>query len=383
MIPYGRQSITDEDIAAIVDVLKSDFLTQGPAIPAFEKAVAARVEAKYSTAVNSATSALHLALSALDVGQGDMVWTSPNTFVASANCAIYCGANVDFVDIDSETFNMSPIALEKKLEAAAASNSLPKVIIPVHMCGQSPDMKEINTLAQRYDIKIVEDASHAIGAEFNNQPVGSCQFSDITVFSFHPVKIITTGEGGLATTNDPNLAQKMQRRRSHGITRDPALMENESHGPWYYEQIELGWNYRMTDIQAALGLSQLSRLDEFLYKRREIFSRYDAALSHLPLKRPKQNSQSAWHLYVIQLDNNIRHERRRVFEYLRDKGIGVQTHYIPVHLQPFYQKMGFSYGHCPIAENVYQRSISLPMHPYLPQADQDYVIQTLTSALHD
>jgi UDP-4-amino-4,6-dideoxy-N-acetyl-beta-L-altrosamine transaminase len=381
MIPYGRQSISEADIAEVVRVLRSDFLTQGPEIPAFERVVASHCGARHSVAMNSATAALHVACKALGVGPGDRVWTSPITFVASANCALYCGAEVDFVDVDPRTYNLSPNALAIKLAAAAAAGRLPKVIIPVHLCGQPCDMAGIREQADRFGCKIIEDASHAIGAHFRGQPVGSCAHSDITIFSFHPVKIITTGEGGLATTNDVLLAKRMQLLRSHGITRDAEDMTEKSAGGWYYEQIDLGFNYRITDLQAALGRSQMSRLREFLTARTAIARRYDELLTHLPVVTPWQHPecQSAWHLYVIRVRDAGR--RREVFDALRAAGVGVNLHYIPVYWQPYYARLGFVRGLCPQAEAYYAEAISLPMYPDLTEEQQDKVIADLEHAL--
>lgn len=381
MIPYGRQIIGDEDIRAVEAVLRSDFLTQGPAGPRFERAVAERVGAAHAVAVNSATSALHIACLALDLGPGDLLWTSPNTFVASANCARYCGAEVDFVDIDPETFNICADALEAKLAAAARAGRLPKVLVAVHMCGQSPDMARIAGLARAHGVRIVEDASHSIGADYLGAPVGNCAHSDITVFSFHPVKIITTAEGGMALTGDAGLAGRMERLRSHGITRDPDLMTHAPDGPWYYQQLELGWNYRMTEMQAALGLSQMDRLDAFVARRRELADAYDAALEGLPLRRPgrQAGASSSWHLYVVRLDDAARH--RATFEALRAAGIGVNLHYIPVHLQPYYRDMGFGPGDFPAAEDYYARAISIPLHAGLTDAEQTRVVTALREVL--
>lgn len=381
MIPYGRQDITQADIDAVTAVLRSDFLTQGPVVPRFEAAVAAQCRVPHALAVNSATSALHLACLALGLGTGDVLWTSPITFVASANCALYCGASVDFVDIDPATYNLCPQALEAKLIAAEAAGRLPKVVVPVHLAGQSPDMAAIRALADRYGFHVIEDASHAIGATYLGAPVGDCRYSDITVFSFHPVKIITTGEGGMALTRDPALAARMELLRSHGITRDPALMSHAPDGPWYYQQVALGYNYRMTEIQAALGLSQMARLGDYVARRRALARRYDARLKGLPLRVPVQHGdgESAWHLYIVQLDPALDH--RAVFEALRAAGIGVNLHYIPVHTQPFYAAMGFAPGDFPEAEHYYAGAISLPLYPGLTDAMQDEVIAAVRRAV--
>ncbi len=384
MIPYGRQDINQQDIDAVVDVLQSDFLTQGPQVPLFEKALTDYTGAAYAVAVNSATSALHLACLALDVGPGDYVWTSPVTFVASANCALYCGAQVDFVDIDEKTYNLCPLALEQKLIQAEQKGMLPKVVVAVHLCGQPCDMAAISRLAERYGFRVIEDASHAIGGQYQNQPIGSGRHSDITVFSFHPVKIITTAEGGAALTNSSVLAEKLMLLRSHGITRDPAQMTREPDGPWYYQQIALGFNYRMTELQAALGVSQMQRLDQFVARRHELANRYNELLADLPLTTPWQNPDgySGLHLYVIRLQlENINKTHRQIFEALREQGIGVNLHYIPVHLQPFYQAMGFCNGDFPLAERYYQQAISLPMYHTLTEEQQDSVVQAVTDAL--
>lgn len=384
MIPYGRQTISEADIQAVVEVLRSDFLTQGPTIPAFENAVANYCGTQYAFAVNSATSALHIACLALGVGKGDSVWTSPITFVASANCALYCGADVDFVDIDPHTYNLSVEKLTEKLAWAEQIGKLPKVVIPVHLCGQPCDMAGIYALSQRYGFKIIEDASHAIGGKYQNQTIGNCLYSDITVFSFHPVKIITTGEGGMALTNDAALAERLDRLRSHGITRDPAQMTHTPDGPWYYQQLELGFNYRMTDLQAALGLSQMQRLDEFVSKRHALSQRYDALLADQPIITPWQHpdSYSGLHLYVIRLQlDKISKTHREVFEALRVAGIGVNLHYIPVYRQPYYEQLGFKEGYCLEAEQYYAEAISLPMYSGLTEAQQDYVVAELQEAL--
>lgn len=384
MIPYGRQDIQQQDIDAVVKVLKSDFLTQGPSVPAFEKALTNYTGAKFACAVNSATSALHLACLSLGLGNGDRLWTSPNTFVASANAGLYCGAIVDFVDIDPITYNMSAEKLGVKLAQAEIDGTLPKIVIPVHFSGQPCDMAEIYQLSQRYGFKIIEDASHAIGGRYQGCVIGSCRYSDITVFSFHPVKIVTTAEGGAALTNNPDLAEKMALLRSHGITRDEHLMQGVSDGPWYYQQVDLGFNYRMTDMQAALGVSQLQRLDQFVSVRHQIASRYNELLADLPIILPEQDksSYSAWHLYVIQIQiDHVTRPRREIFEYMRENGIGVNIHYIPVHLQPYYQSMGYQKGDFPCAEQYYSQAISIPLYPNLSLSQQERVVATLREAL--
>ena len=378
MIPYGRQHISEEDIQAVVDVLRSDFLTQGPAVPQFESALAEYCGAKHAFAVNSATSALHIACLALGLGAGDYLWTSPITFVASANCALYCGAQVDFVDIDPATYTLCPKALAEKLAIAERDGCLPKIVIPVHFAGQSCDMAAIRALADRYGFFIVEDASHAVGGRYLGHPIGGCQYSDITVFSFHPVKIITTGEGGMALCQDDQLAERMRLLRSHGVTREPHLMTHEPDGAWYYQQVALGWNYRMTDMQAALGLSQLQNLDHFVQKRVALAQRYDVLLADLPVEIPWQHpaNDSAYHLYPIQL-NTPKITRRALFDWMREAGVGVNVHYIPVHLQPYFQKMGFQRGDFPIAEAYYDAVLSLPLFPDLTDAQQDTVCSAL------
>lgn len=384
MIPYGRQDITQDDIDAVVAVLRSDFLTQGPQVPRFEAAVAEKVGAAFSVAVNSATSALHIACLALDLGPGDWLWTSPITFVASANCGLYCGAQVDFVDIDPRTYNLCPQKLEQKLISAEQVGRLPKVVVPVHLCGQPCDMQAIHALAVRFGFKIIEDASHAIGGKYKGEPIGGCRYSDITVFSFHPVKIITTAEGGLALTNDAVLANRMALFRSHGITRDAAEMTHASDGPWYYQQIELGFNYRMTELQAALGLSQMARLDQYVTRRHQLAQQFDERLAELPVTIPWQHplGYSGLHLYVIRLQlDKIGKTHRQVFESLRDQGVGVNLHYIPVHTQPHYQHMGFKLGDFPAAECYYAEAISLPMYATLTDEQQDAVISALARAL--
>jgi UDP-4-amino-4,6-dideoxy-N-acetyl-beta-L-altrosamine transaminase len=380
-IPYGRQDISDADIQAVVEVMRSDWLTQGPVVPRFEQSVSRYCGAAHAVAMNSATSALHVGCLALGLGPGDWLWTSPNTFVASANCGLYCGAQVDFVDVDPRTYNMSVSALEDKLTAAERQGKLPKIVIPVHFAGQACEMKRVRLLADRYGFKIIEDASHAIGAKYLDEAVGNCRYADITIFSFHPVKIITTGEGGMALTNDSELANRMELLRSHGITRDPAQMTHEADGTWYYQQIALGYNYRMTDLQAALGTSQMSRLDEFVRTRHTIAKRYHELLAGLPVILPWQHpdTYSALHLYPIQLKlKEIKVSHRQAFDMLRAQGIGVNLHYIPVHLQPYYQRLGFKEGDFPAAERHYERAISLPLFPALTSEQQDRVVGALT-----
>lgn len=385
MIPYGRQEITQADIDAVVDVLRSDFLTQGPMVPRFEQAVANHVGAEHAIAVNSATSALHIACLALGLGPGDWLWTSPITFVASANCGLYCGAKVDFVDIDPRTYNLCPNALEKKLELAERAGRLPKIVVPVHLCGQPCDMAAIHALGERYGFRIIEDASHAIGGKYRDEFIGNCRYSDITIFSFHPVKIITTAEGGMAMTNDARLAEQMSLLRSHGITRDPGLMTHEPDGPWYYQQIDLGFNYRMTELQAALGVSQMKRLDEFVARRHTLARRYNEMLAGLPVITPWQHpdSYSGLHLYVIRVNPAQTGGRQlNVFENLRSQGIGVNVHYIPVHTQPYYRNLGFEPGDFPQAESYYAEAISLPMFHGMTEAQQDAVVEALYKAVH-
>ena len=384
MIPYGRQDITQADIDAVVAVLQSDFLTQGPMVPRFEQAVAEHVGARHALAVNSATSALHIACLALGLGPDDYLWTTPITFVASANCGLYCGAQVDFVDIDPRTYNLCPQALAHKLEQAERDGKLPKVVVAVHLCGQPCDMHAIHELARRYGFKIIEDASHAIGGKYRGEFIGNCRYSDITVFSFHPVKIITTAEGGMALTNDAELAVKMALLRSHGITRDPALMTHDVDGPWYYQQIDLGFNYRMTELQAALGVTQVERLDHYVARRHQLARRYDELLAGLSVTTPWQHpdSYSGLHLYVIRLQlEKIDKTHRQVFESLRELGIGVNLHYIPVHTQPYYQRMGFQSGDFPEAECYYAEAISLPMFQTMSEEQQDDVTAAVRQAI--
>lgn len=383
MIPYGRQNISEKDIAAVVDVLKSDYLTQGPKVPEFEKKIAEYANAKFAVAVNSATSALHIACLAFNVKKGDVVWTSPISFVASSNCALYCDASIDFIDINPLTGNISLEDLQNKLAKAAHEKSLPKVIILVHLAGQSCDMQEIRALTEPYNIKLIEDASHAIGAQYNNHPVGSCLYSDICVFSFHPVKIVTSAEGGMALTNDTKLAEKLRLYRSHGIVSDPDKMTEPSHGPWYYQQVALGFNYRMTELQAALGISQLDRLDDFINKRNELAKTYDNAFENTALRSltPAKNKLSSYHLYIVLLPNSDAQKHKDMVIFLREKNIFSHVHYIPIHLQPYYQQLGFNKGDFPNAENYYVNAISLPLYPDLTSEEQQYVINTVKSAL--
>lgn len=377
-IPYGRQNISQEDIQAVSEVLLSDFLTQGPVVPKFEAAVARYCNAKYAFAVNSATSALHIACLALGVQPKDRVWTSPISFVASANCALYCGAEVDFVDIDPRTYNMCPQKLEQKLIQAKKDGLLPKVLIPVHLCGQSCDMQAIHKLSKEYGFSIIEDASHAIGGKYLNKTIGDCEYSQITIFSFHPVKIITTGEGGMAVTNDAEIGEKIARLRSHGITRDPQTMTKEPDGPWYYEQIELGYNYRMTDMQGALGLSQLKKLDEFVAARHKIANIYDELFKGVNVQTPLRDEKcySAYHLYVVRIKSDqsgITH--KDIFTRLRDNGIGVNLHYIPIYRQPYYAKMGYNPSDYPEAEKYYSEAITLPIYPGLTVLQQKEIVK--------
>ena len=380
MIPYGKQDINQADIDAIVEVLHSDFLTQGAQVPLFEKTVSNYCNSNYSVAVNSATSALHNACLAIGLGKDDWLWTSPNSFVASANCGLYCGARIDFVDINPQTYNLSVSELEKKLVKAQRENKLPKVLIPVHFAGQSCDMKRIHSLSKEYGFKIIEDASHAIGGQYLDRPIGCCQYSDITIFSFHPVKIITTAEGGLATTNSEELAERMRLLRSHGVTRNQKLMTKDIEGAWYYQQIDLGFNYRMTELQAALGVSQMKRLDEFVAKRHSLQERYDLLLKNLPIIKPFQaeNTYSALHLYPIQIVlNKVQKSRKQIFNELRDKGIGVNVHYMPIHMQPYYRQFGFNEGDFPNSEDYYSQAISIPLFHSMSLVQQDEVIAKL------
>ena len=383
MIPYGKQTISEADIAVVVRVLQSDYLTQGSQVPAFESSLKNYCGAAHAVAVCNATAALHIACQALGLGKGDILWTTPITFVASANCALYCGATVDFVDIDPHTLNLSIPRLAEKLAAAQVSGCLPKIVIPVHLCGEPCDMAALHQLSQQYGFKIIEDASHAVGASYQGGKVGNCRYSDITVFSFHPVKIITTAEGGACLTNSPELADTLARLRSHGITRNPDEMTHEPDGAWYYQQIELGYNYRMTELQAALGVSQMTRLDEFVARRHALAERYDALLADLPLTLPHRNpnNRSALHLYPVQVQPESGKTRQQVFDYLRAHGIGANVHYIPVHTQPYYrQRFGFAHGDFPAAEAYYARAISLPLYFSLSEDEQDSVVATLKQA---
>lgn len=384
MIPYARQAINDDDINSVIEILKSDWLTTGPAIEAFEQACATYCQARYAIALSNATAGLHLACLALHLGSGDILWTTPNTFVASSNCALYCGAKVDFVDIDPKTYNFSAEKFAEKLKIAKQNNALPKVIVVTHFAGQSCDMKAIKQLADQFNIKIIEDASHAIGGKYLDKPIGNCQYSDITIFSFHPVKIITTGEGGMVLTNSDQIKNKIQLLRTHGITRDPKAMVSPSQGAWYYQQIDLGYNYRITDFQAALGLSQLKRIDSFIQRRHQLAEQYHRLLQDLPLIMPWQGKEnySSYHLFPIQLElEKIPLTRKQVFDQLRQANIGVNVLYIPVHTQPYYQNLGFKPGDFPVAEAYYGRTISLPIYYSLSDQEQLYVTQTLKDIL--
>lgn len=382
-IPYGTQCIEEEEIEAVTDVLRSSYLTQGPVTDAFEYTVASYCGVKEAVAVCNATAALHLACKALDVQPGDVVWTSPNTFVASANCALYCGAGIDFVDICPETYNLSVDSLQEKLVIADKHGCLPKVVIPVHFAGQSCDMKNIRQLADKYGFKIIEDASHAIGGRYLNQPIGACEYSDITIFSFHAVKVMTTAEGGMCLTNNTKLAEKIKRYRTHGITRDPNLMTKPSEGAWYYQQLDLGMNYRITEIQCALGIAQMKKLDKFVERRHHLAWQYYQALKALPITLPMMDEAcySAYHLYVVQVSEVGTCDRKQVFDYLRSKHIGVNVHYSPVHLQPYYAQYGFKEGDFPVAEAYYRRTLTLPLYPGLTESQQTFVIKTLQEAI--
>ena len=384
MIYYGKQSVSEADIAAVEAVLRSDFLTQGPAIEQFEKSVAEYCGAKYAVAVCNATAALHIACCAAGLGAGDVLWTSPITFVASANCGRYCGADVDFVDIDARTYNMSVDALEEKLRRAKAENRLPKIVVPVHLAGQACDMKRIRALSEEYGFTVLEDASHAVGADYLDTKVGSCAFSDMTVFSFHPVKIVTTGEGGMILTNDKALYERLVLYRSHGITREPAKMTHAADGAWYYQQIDLGYNYRMTDLQAALGCSQMQRLDAFVTRRRELAVRYDELLRDLPLVTPHvmEGTAPSWHIYVVRLDfERIGKTKEQIFAAMKERGVVLNLHYIPVHLQPYYENLGFERGDFPHSEAYYEEALTLPLYYDLTNEQQDEIVAALREAL--
>jgi len=384
MIPYGKQDINQTDIDVVVNVLKSDFLTQGPQGPLFERAIASYCDVKFGLAVNSATSAIHMSCLALGLGKNDWLWTSPNSFVASANCGLYCGAKVDFVDIDLKTYNMSVVELEKKLILAKQDNVLPKIVMPVHFAGQSCNMKKIHSLSKEYGFSVIEDASHAIGGKYLNQPIGNCKYSDITVFSFHPVKIITTAEGGVATTNSKKLSDKMHLIRNHGITRDEEMMIGGLDGDWYYQQIDLGFNYRMTDMQAALGVSQLKRVDDFVAKRHKLQENYDQLLDGIPIIKPYQDKDcySSLHLYPIQIDSNKTNKSRgQVFSEIKERGIGVNVHYIPIHLQPYYAQFGFKLGDFPNAESYYKKTISLPLFHLMSLEQQNLIVFAIKEVL--
>lgn len=381
MIYYGKQFIDEQDINAVIEVLKSDFLTQGPVIENFEKAVAEYCGTKYAVAVTNATSALHIACLAAGLDKDDILWTSPITFTASANCGRYCGSDVDFVDIDDSTYNMSISALKEKLER---SKIKPKVVVPVHLAGQSCEMQEIYDLSKQYGFTVIEDASHAIGADYKDTKVGCCKYSDMTVFSFHPVKIITTGEGGMVLTNSEELYKKLTLYRSHCITRDENLMTKEADGPWYYQQIGLGFNYRMTELQAALGLSQLTKVDKFVARRRQLAERYNELLKNLPLKLPYQNpdTDSSWHLYIVRVDfNKIKKTKKEIFAEMKAKGVCLNLHYIPVHTQPYYQNLGFKHGDFPVSEKYYEEAFTLPLYYSLTDEQQEYVISALKEVL--
>jgi UDP-4-amino-4,6-dideoxy-N-acetyl-beta-L-altrosamine transaminase len=383
MIPYARQSIEDADVAAVTEVLRSDFLTQGPAVPRFEQRVAEFCDARHAVAVSNATSALHVAAKALGLSDGGLLWTSPISFVASANCGRYCGADVDFVDIDPRTYNVSVNALAAKLEQAQQAGRLPDVVVIVDFAGQPCELEEIAALGARYGFRIIEDASHAVGARYRGKPVGSGDFADVTVFSFHPVKIITTGEGGMALTKDPAIAQRMQLFRSHGVTRDAQLMRAETRDPWEYEQLDLGFNYRLTELQAALGIAQMERIEEFVARRREIAARYDMELARLPLILPHQRAdvQSAYHLYPVQVADDAGLSRRDLYDALRSSGIAPNVHYMPIYTQPYYRDLGFPPAYCPNAERYYARALSLPMYAGLTDEQQTRVIAALCDLL--
>ncbi len=380
MIPYGKHLVDEDDVDAVVEVLRNQFLTQGTVVPKFEQALCEYTGANFCVAVNSATSGLHVACLAAGVAVGDSVWTVPNSFVASANCALYCGATIDFVDIDPLTRNIDIGALETKLQHAATQNCLPKALIVVHFSGLSCDMQTIQKLTQLYSMVLIEDAAHGLGGTYQQSKIGSCVYSDMAVLSFHPVKSITSAEGGAVLTNQSQLYQKLQLFAKHGVTKDPSQYQGESHGPWYYQQLELGYNYRLSDLHAALGLSQLNKLDVFIQKRSELAKVYDNALADLPLKLPVEESQfkSAWHLYMVEL---TQHDRQHVYQQLHDKGVGVNVHYIPIHLQPYYQQLGYKLGDFPVSEHFYQNALTLPLFPSLTDTEQAKVIAVLHDVL--
>jgi UDP-4-amino-4,6-dideoxy-N-acetyl-beta-L-altrosamine transaminase len=380
MIPYGKHLVNEDDVDAVVEVLRNQFLTQGTVVPKFEQALCEYTGANHCVAVNSATSGLHVACLAAGVAAGDSVWTVPNSFVASANCALYCGATIDFVDIDPLTRNIDISALETKLQHAATQNRLPKALIVVHFSGLSCEMQTIQKLTHLYSIVLIEDAAHGLGGSYQQSKIGSCVYSDMSVLSFHPVKSITSAEGGAVLTNQSQLYQKLQLFAKHGVTKDPSQYQGESHGPWYYQQLELGYNYRLSDLHAALGLSQLSKLDVFIQKRSKLAKVYDNALADLPLKLPVEEPQfkSAWHLYMVEL---IQHDRQHIYQQLHDKGVGVNVHYIPIHLQPYYQQLGFKQGDFPVSEHFYQNALTLPLFPSLTDIEQAKVIAVLHEVL--
>lgn len=384
MIPYGKQDISEDDIRAVTETLKSDFLTQGPKIKEFEEEFAKYCGVKYAVAVSSCTAALHLSCLALGLNKGGRLWTVPNTFVATANAGRYCGADVDFVDIDPDTYLMCPIQLEQKLQEAEKDNKLPDIVAPVHFAGHSCEMDKIKALSEKYNFKIIEDAAHCIGASYKDKKVGACEYSDLACFSLHPVKIITSAEGGIITTNDETLYKNLLMNRTHGITKDPNLMQKKDASPWYFEQQELGYHYRITDIQCALAISQMNRLDDYITKRRVLVERYYNKLSGLPIILPPQNDGSSWHLFVIQIDHQkVNISKPEVFNKLREKGVGVNVHYIPVHTHPYYQELGFNEGDYPVSENYYEHAITLPLFPLLTDEEQDYICDTLKDILNN
>ena len=384
MIPYAKQDISDEDIDSVIEVLKSDFLTQGNKVPLFEDIISERVGAKYALAANSATSCLYLSCLSLGLSKEDILWTSPITYVASANCALYCGAEVDFVDIDPLTWNISVEILEEKLKTARKIKKVPKILVLVHLAGNPCDLQKVFDLSKEYGFSIIEDASHALGSKYSGEHIGSSVYSDISVFSFHPVKNITTGEGGMILTNNQKLSEKIHLYRSHGITRDTKKMINKEEGLWYYEQLLLGFNFRMSDIHAALGISQMNSLDKFISIRNELSQIYTEELKGLPLtiQRVRKEDLSAWHIFVIRLKlSELKLSRLEIYNSLRNKGIGVNVHYIPVHLHPFYKNLGFNKGDFPNSENYYDGAITIPMFTKLKKKEIKYVIQALKESI--